>query len=33
MTDADYRNYLSTFRGFILKEPGINAALIWMTAF
>lgn len=33
LTDADYRNYLSTSRGFILKEPGINAALIWMTVF
>jgi hemoglobin/transferrin/lactoferrin receptor protein len=33
LTDAGYRNYLSTSRGFILKEPGINAVLIWMTAF
>jgi len=33
LTDADYRTYLSTSRGFVLKEPGINAALIWMTAF
>lgn len=33
LADADYRNYLSTSRGFILKEPGINTALIWMTAF
>ncbi len=33
LTDADYRNYLSTSRGFILKEPGINIAFIWMTAF
>lgn len=33
LIDADYRNYLSTSRGFILEEPGINVALIWMTAF
>lgn len=33
LTDADYRNYLSTSRGVVLKEPGINVAIIWMTAF
>ncbi len=33
LLNAGYRNYLSTSRGFILKEPGINVSLIWMSAF
>ena len=33
LLDDGYRNYLSTSRGFILKEPGINVSLIWMSAF
>jgi hemoglobin/transferrin/lactoferrin receptor protein len=33
LLDADYRNHLSTSRGFILKEPGINAGLSWMMTF
>ncbi|MFU8768786.1 MAG: hypothetical protein ACNA7H_03545, partial [Desulfotignum sp.] len=33
LLDADYHNHLSTSRGFVLKEPGINAGLSWMMTF
>ncbi|MDT8379434.1 MAG: TonB-dependent receptor [Desulfotignum sp.] len=33
LLDADYRNHLSTSRGFVLKEPGINAGISWMMTF
>jgi len=33
LLDKDYRNALSTSRGFELKEPGINLRLVWNIGF